>query len=247
MAHRSVAQRVHEGFPAAVPAGPFVAAWRQACQGLGFTSGHCLLLVGVCRDELCFPFVSELEAAWGPAFHMDSLGGLLTVGRTGIAAAAGHAPLDPGEPLRYVVVSAAHVGMDRSGSFGYVRRGHQQATSRTCGALMAFRDELLTSQLHLGPDPVDPEMTLLRQRMLSAITYGQIPEPVELTEIAARVIDEDLAELLAWMPRGADREVRAAVTTGVLIHTEGGDWFQAHRPRLWSSHSGEQPIELPAG
>lgn len=244
MAHHSLAQRVHAGFPGAVPAGPFVADWHRACHDLGFRPGRCLLLVGVCRDELCFPFVSALEAVWGPAFHLDALGGMLTVGRTGIAAAAGHAPLDPGEPLRYVVVSVTHVGMDASGTFGYVRRGHQQATSRTCGALMAFRDELLTSQLHLGHDPVDPEMTLLRQRMLAAITYGEIPEPVELTGIAARVIDEDLQDLLAWMPRSVapDREIRAAVTTGVLIHTDHGDWIQAHRPRVWSSRTGEQPI-----
>ena len=161
--------------------------------------------MGTCRDEVCFPFVAQLEAVWGPAFQLGSLGGLLTIGRTGIAAVASHAPLEPGEPVRYVLVAAAHIGVDDAGTFGYLRREHQEVSSRTCGALMAFRDELLTSRLRLGYDPVDPEMSLLRERILTALVYGDIPEPVELTQVVARVIDEDLRDLLALDPgrRGA--------------------------------------------
>ena len=141
---------------------------------------------------------------WGPAFQLGSLGGLLTIGRTGIAAVASHAPREPGEPVRYVVVAAAHIGVDEAGTFGYLRREHQEVSSRTCGALMAFRDELLTSRLRLGYDPVDPEMSLLRERILTALVYGDIPEPVELTQVVARVIDEDLRDLLGLDPGRLD-------------------------------------------
>ena len=174
--------------------------------------------MGVCRDEVCFPFVTQLETVWGPAFQLGSLGGLLTVGRTGIAAVASHAPREPGEPVRYVLVAAAHIGVDDAGNFGYLRREHQDVSSRTCGALMAFRDELLTNRLRLGYDPVDPEMSLLRQRVLTALVYGDIPEPVELTQIVAGAIDEDLRALLDWIQEVSvpDREVQTAVVTGVL-------------------------------
>jgi hypothetical protein len=148
--------------------------------------------------------------------------------------------------VRYVVVAATHIGVDDTGTFGYLRREHQTVSSRACGALMAFRDELLTSRLRLGYDPVDPEMSLLRQRILTALVYGDIPDPVELTEVVARVIDEDLRDLLGLIldAADADREVQVAVVTGVLIHAAGGDWFQPHSPRLLSSVTGERALAL---
>jgi hypothetical protein len=177
---RTLARQIVDEFPGAVPATEFVATWRNRCRPAGFDADTALLAVGTCRDEVCFPFIGQLEADWGPAFQLGSLGGLLTVGRTGIAAMASHAPQEPGAPVRYVIVAAAHIGVDAAGTFGYLRRDHQEVSSRTCGALMAFRDELLTSRLRLGYDPVDPEMSLLRQRVLTALVYGEIPEPVEL-------------------------------------------------------------------
>ena len=246
MPTRSLARQIRDEFPGALPAADFVEAWRRQCFGAGFDASTALLAVGVCRDEVCFPFVAQLEALWGPAFQLGSLGGLLTVGRTGIAAVASHAPREPGEPVRYVVVAAAHIGVDEAGTFGYLRREHQEVSSRTCGALMAFRDELLTSRLHLGYDPVDPEMSLLRERILTALVYGEIPEPVELTQVVARVIDEDLRALLDWIRADAvpDREVRTAVVTGVLVHTAQGDWFQPQNPRIHSSLTGERVLGL---
>jgi hypothetical protein len=246
MPTRSLARQIRDEFPGAVPATDFIARWRERCFTAGFTADTSLLAVGVCRDEVCFPFVTQLETVWGPAFQLGSLGGLLTAGRTGIAAVASHAPREPGEPVRYVLVAAAHIGVDDAGNFGYLRREHQDVSSRTCGALMAFRDELLTNRLRLGYDPVDPEMSLLRQRVLTALVYGDIPEPVELTQIVAGAIDEDLRALLDWIQEVSvpDREVQTAVVTGVLIHTPQGDWFQAHGPRIHSTLTGDHALEL---
>lgn len=246
MPTRTLATQIRDEFPGAVPASEFIATWHDRCVSAGFDADTALLAVGTCRDEVCFPFVAQLEALWGPAFQLGSLGGLLTIGRTGIGAVASHAPLEPGEPVRYVVVASTHIGVDSAGTFGYLRREHQEVSSRTCGALMAFRDELLTSRLRLGYDPIDPEMSLLRQRVLTALVYGDIPEPVELTQVVARVIDEDLRELLGWIQDAAvpEREVQTAVVTGVLIHTAAGDWFQAHSPRITSTVTGERALRL---
>ncbi|MCU0263221.1 MAG: hypothetical protein MUF09_06035 [Candidatus Nanopelagicales bacterium] len=249
MPTRTLARQIRDEFPGAMPATDFVDRWREQCLVAGFDPGSALLAVGACRDEVCFPFVAALESVWGPAFQLGSLGGLMTIGRTGIGAVASHAPGASGEPRRYVVLACTHIGVDDSGAFGYLRRAQQDRSSRTCGALMAFRDELLTSRLHLGYDPVDPEMSLLRQRMLTALVYGEIPEPVEMAEVAAAVIAHDLRELLGWIGQdsAADGEFQAAVVTGVLIHTSTGDWFQAHEPRIHSSVTGDRALELRAG
>ena len=89
-------------------------------------------------------------------------------------------------------------------------------------------------------------MSLLRERVLTALVYGDIPEPVELTQTVARVIDEDLRDLLGWIEATStpEREVQVAVVTGVLIHTATGDWFQAHGPRIHSTVTGERPLAL---
>jgi hypothetical protein len=233
MPTRSLTQRIHAGFPGAVPVGDFVADWDRECADQGFAPDNCLLVAAVCRDELCLPFVQRLEASWGPAFHAGSLGGLLTLGRTGMAAAGNHAPEDPEQPRRIVAFGAAHVGMDEAGGFGLLRREHQFHDSRTCGAVMTFREELLAGHLRLGYDPADPEMSLLRQRIFSALSYGDLPDEVGMTKVVARVIDEDLHQLLAgFVADLGGRPAVASVRTGVLIHTSAGDWFWQHDPRV---------------
>lgn len=235
MPTRTLPQQVRSGFPEAVPAEEHLAALAVQAGARGLHPGNALLMAGVCRDEVCFPFVTRLEQAWGSAFHIGSLGGLLTIGRTGFAAAAHHAPEEPDEPRRYLVVAAAHIGMDGSGSFGYLRREHQRGQSRACGALMGFRDELVTGRLHVGFDPVDPEMSLLRQRVFSALHYGDVPDEVDLTTTVADIISEDLDDLLAWYTAGPARDGDAVfvVSTGVLIHTPAGDWFSPAPTRAW--------------
>ena len=237
MPTRSLPRQVRDGFPRARPAGEVVADLVDTCRGAGFAPGHALLLAGACRDEVCLPFVGRLEAVWGPAFHIGSLAGLLMLGRSGLAAAAHHAPEDPGLPQRFVVVACAHVGMDAAGTFGYLRREHQSVSSRACGALMAFRDELVVGRLALGFDPVDPEMSLLRQRISSALHYGEVPDVVELTQLVADVIADDLDALLSWYIArpGLDQDVAFHVVTGVLVHTVAGDWFAAEPARTWRS------------
>lgn len=245
MPHRTLADQVHNGFPAAMRVTDFVDRLGEACAQLDLVATSSLLIVGVCRDELCYPFVARLEDVWGPAFHIGSLGGLVTIGRAGISAALGHAPEDPGAPRRYVVVAGPHIGMDEAGEFGHLRREHQAADTGTCGALMAFRDELVDGHVEVGYDPNDPEMSLLRQRLMSSLAYGSIPGPVELARLVARLIDHDIGDLIRWQSsRSRSHEVFVALVTGVLIHTGGGDWFEPGHSRFWSSRSGEIAWEL---
>ena len=248
MPHRTLAEQVHGGFPGALRATDLIARLEDRCSELGFVASSSLLMVGVCRDELCFPFVARLEDAWGPAFHIGSLGGLLTIGRTGISAALGHAPEEPGAPQRYVIVAGPHIGMDEIGEFGQLRREHQTVDSRACGALMAFRDELRGGHLETGYDPDDPEMSILRQRLVSSLPEAEIPDPVQLTRLVAGLIDQDLDDLIRWRASSlpSSHEVRVVAVTGVLIHTSGGDWFEPLRSRFWSSRLGDADLDLGA-
>jgi len=246
MPHRTLAEQVRGGFPGALRAAEFVDRLAVACMDQGFEARSSLLIVGVCRDELCFPFVARLEDEWGPAFHIGSLGGLPTIGRTGIAAALGHAPESPGAPQRYLVVAAAHVGMDETGEFGFLRRDHQAAETNTCGALMALREDLVRGRADAGYRADDPEMSLLRQRLLPTVAEGPVPSIVELTTLLARLIDQDVHDLIRWRVQSHPgfHEVQVAVVTGVLVHTAGGDWVQPIRTRLWSSLTGSAELDL---
>jgi hypothetical protein len=186
-------------------------------------------MVGVCRDELCFPLVERLQDDWGSAFQLGSLGGLLLLGRTGLAAAQNHAPADAG-PRRYVVVAVAHIGVDEGGQPGQVRRPGQDEPSATCGALMGFRRELTSGQLHVELDPVDLEQSLLRQRLLTALRYGEVPDPVALTLVARDAIMDDLQAIAGTL--GDHGPVDVAAVGGVLVHTPDGDWVAPHRASL---------------
>lgn len=216
-------------FPGALPLEDFAVHLRTVLRPHGFAPGRALLMVGVCRDELCFPLVERLQDDWGSAFQLGSLGGLLLLGRTGLAAAQNHAPEDAG-PRRYVVVTLAHVGVDEDGGVGRVRRAGQAAPSATCGALMGFRRELAEGRLHVELDPGDLEQSLLRQRLLPALRYGEVPTPLDLTLVARDAIMDDLQAVAGTL--GDHGPVDVAAVGGVLVHAPEGDWIAPHRASL---------------
>ena len=119
-------------FPGALPLADFAPWTVRALEPHGITPGHSLSLFGVCRDELLFPFEDAWQQAWGPAFDMTSLGGMLLLGRTGLTAALHHAPGVDGR-LRYVVVAMPHIGITADGAVGAVLRPGQTADLLTAG------------------------------------------------------------------------------------------------------------------
>lgn len=220
---------VTDHFPGALPLEDFAVRLRTVLEPHGFAPGRALLMVGVCRDELCFPLLERLQDDWGSAFQLGSLGGLLLLGRTGLAAAQNHAPEDAG-PRRYVVVALAHVGVDDDGEVGRVRRLGQAAPSATCGALMAFHGELSEGRLDVELDPGDLEQSLLRQRLLRALRYGEVPDPLALTLVARDAIMDDLQAVAGTLDDRGPADV--AAVGGVLVHAPDGDWVAPHRASL---------------
>lgn len=119
-------------FPDAIPANQFVSGSQRALARIGVHRGGALPMIATCRDELAFALTAELQRAWGGAFNMAGLAGLFTLGRTGVIAARGHAPLIDGRRT-FLVFGLAHIGVDEDGELGQVQRPGYPA-SRTPAA-----------------------------------------------------------------------------------------------------------------
>ncbi len=210
---------IRERFPEVVDLYEFVARSHDSLALLGFSRGNSLACVSVCRDEICQPLVERVATRWGRPFVMGGLAGLLFLGRTGFCAALHHGPWEGGRQ-RFVFFGLTHIGWDDDGVQGSCRRPGQDEPSLACGALAGFQRELSGegAQLEFAWD--DLEYGLLKRRLAASISEQEVPDLVQVTRLARRAIDEDLARL-------AGDEIDAAradwaVFTGIQIHGPGG-------------------------
>ncbi|MGH3417222.1 MAG: hypothetical protein ACRDSS_12205 [Actinocrinis sp.] len=211
-------------FADAIPANQFVNSTQDALKSIGVHRGTALPLIATCRDELAFALTAELQRAWGPAFNMAGLAGLLSLGRTGIAAARGHAPLINGRRM-FVVIGLAHVGVDDEGTIGNCERPGVPGVSHTCGALMALHDELVGGDVHTSDypylDKADPEQSRLRERISPLVADPANTNLLSITRIARDLIDLDTDEVVEVLREG-DVPADFAVFTGIHIHGPRG-------------------------
>ena len=129
------------------------------------------------------------------------------------------------------------------GRVGAVNRDGQANSTAACGALMRFRGELAEGRVHSGLDQYDLEMSLVRQRLLRAVTYGRVPDVVEITTIARDVILEDLVHTAERVPGWCEADV--AVFSGIQIHTRDGDMVAPGRSFLRQAGvDTEVPLEI---
>jgi hypothetical protein len=211
--------QLDELFPAAQPQDSYHELVQHRMTHLGFTAANTIACVGVCRDELTSSFVDGVQRLWGEAFHLGSLAGMAFLGRTGLAAAISHAPAGF-ERERFLFFALAHLGLGEDGEVGMCVRPGQNTPTPACGALIAFRNELLSGQVSLELDPEDLELSLLRRRLYPRLVDRPVPSLAELTGLTLEVILEDLERGIALTvdPHRADY----AVFTGIQIHAPGG-------------------------
>jgi hypothetical protein len=212
-----------DAFPGALPVEEYVKRTYAAALPHGLVSENTLAMVGVCRDELTDAVSEPVRNAWGPPFRMSGMAGMLFLGMAGMRAAQGHSPGQDGRQ-RFVIYVMPHVGIGEDGRIGYTRRPGQDRITPACGALMAFLGELEAGRMISDLDPYDLEMSLLRQRLIRAIPYGEIPDIAGLTAIARDCIVEDLIRTAARMRSWRDADI--AVFSGIQIHTPIGDYVQ---------------------
>lgn len=216
----SFEDEVQRHFPGSLPEKHFV---RRAAVTLirqhGFTPANTLACVGVCRDELCRSLFDDVEKMWGEAFDVSSLAGILTLGRTGFAAAQAHAPLVQGR-CRYVFFLFSHIGISAAGDLGVAMRPGRQEPSAACGALVALLNNPVSGQESGGINWQDPEQSYLRSRLKRMRGLSDSPDLLELTKTAHQASLEDLGTLMAG---GVDRQREDyAVVAGIQIHGPDG-------------------------
>ncbi|MDY0002965.1 MAG: hypothetical protein RBU30_16820 [Polyangia bacterium] len=221
-------ETIQKLYPGAIASKTYFQGSTSFLNGLGFDAPNTIACVGVCRDEITRPFVDQVHAIWGEAFNFSSLGAMLFLGKTGFTAAIHHAP-DASAISRYVFFAMAHIGVDAEGAIGFCSRPKQQRLSRACGALVTFHKELSERKVRLELDPDDLEQSLLKQRLLSRIPYGEVPDIVGLTQIAQDTIFADLERYISLTVEPT--KCAYGVMTGILIH--GPD----HQDWIWPSTS----------
>ena len=209
-------------FPGAIPQDRFVARSYEALGQHGFRAENTIAFASVCRDEITLSLVEDIERTWGEVFVFSSLGGMLTLGKTGFLAAQQHAPIE-NERERYVYYALPHIAIDAQGEFGIYYRPGRQKASHACGALMAFQHELASGSLQLALDPDDLEQSVLKQHLLRKLRYGDVPNLLSLTRIAHAVILEELERMIQLTvdPKRSDY----GVCTGIQIHAPEGRHF----------------------
>ena len=208
-------QTLDTHFPGAIPETDFVLLTYDALSEMGFNHENTLACVGVCRDEITRSLVEGVQQTWGDVFDASGLGGLLFMGKTGFSAAHHHAPVKAGRE-RCLYVHMAHIAIDGDGEIGVCHRPGRPDASGACGALLAFRQEMLGGSLSLALDPDDIEQSLLKQRLYPRIGIGNVPDLISLTKIAYEAILEDLEAMIRETVDTAHSDY--AVLTGVQIH-----------------------------
>ncbi|MFQ5651249.1 MAG: hypothetical protein ACE5IY_15025 [bacterium] len=208
-------QALDAHFPGTISEADFVRSSYDALNVHGFNEENTIACVGVCRDEMTRSLVDSIQKTWGEAFNFSSLGGMLFLGKTGFFAAHHHAPVDGGRE-RYAYFAMAHIAIDEAGRIGVCHRPGRPGSSGACGALIAFRQEMLDGRLNLALDLDDIEQSLLKHRLFRKIRYGDLPDLVALTKIAYEVILEDLGHLVELTVDTAVSDY--ALLCGIQIH-----------------------------
>ena len=213
-------------FAGAVLESDYVTQTARHLHRSGFTADNTLAWVGVCRDEIAGTLLAEVQAVWGSSFSFASLAGLPTAGRTGFSAAAHHGPIVDAAQ-HFVAFAMPHIAISADGVMGEIHRPGLMVPSKACGALVAFRDELLGGRLKVSLDRFDIEQSYLKQRLLPMIEYGRVPDLAELTRLTADAIEQDTMMIFEHLleertSEGEDSMIDIAFVTGIQIHGPDG-------------------------
>jgi hypothetical protein len=201
-------------FPGAIPMNKYMRKTFQRLSAYDFSDENTMAMIAVCRDEMAEALFIEVIRYWGKTFNCCSLAGFVMMGKTGLAAATDHTPIVDGR-RRFTFYAMPHVAISRYGEVGKLYRDGLQKASHACGALENITDELARGQLKLEMDMQDIEQTIIRQKVLSTITYGAKPNLIEITKLASKIISHDVENLLNTLDKDA---FKYAVLTGIQIH-----------------------------
>jgi hypothetical protein len=186
----------------------------KALAKFGFSDDNSIAAICVCRDEISQPLRGIIRRVWGEAFNLSSLGGMFFAGKTALRAAMHHSPKQDGKE-RYVYYALPHIAIDEEGRMGFCRRKGIEE-SHACGALCGFLGELQEKKVNVSIDDGDAEQSHLKMRLLREIPYGHVPDLLELTRIAQKVILSDIEKAINLIVDTKKSDY--ALITGIQIH-----------------------------
>ncbi len=207
-------QTLQTHFPGALPMSKYMRKTFQSLSACGFCDENAMGMIAICRDEIAEPLFAEVIRYWGKTFNCCSLAGFVMMGKTGLAAATDHTPMVDGI-RRFTFYAMPHIAISRHGDVGRVYRDGVQKASHACGALETVVEELASGHLKLEMDMQDIEQTIIRQKILSTLTYGDKPDLIEITKLASQIISHDVETLLNTLDKAV---FNYAVMTGIQIH-----------------------------
>jgi Limiting CO2-inducible proteins B/C beta carbonyic anhydrases len=100
-------------FPATVTDGEYASRSYAALRAQGFQLTNTFAGVGLCRDEITLPLSGKIREAWGKAFNISSLAGMLFLGTVALH----HAP-DNDQGTRHIYFAMPHIGINSGGVTG---------------------------------------------------------------------------------------------------------------------------------
>jgi len=218
---KTYCESMNEIFPGAIDEEKFIESMSRVVMERGFNPKSSINLVSTCRDEICRPFADKLDSLWGESFNIASLGGFVFCGKTGFGAGMAHSPQVDGKE-RYVFWVAPHIAFGTEGPVGKIWRPGRESISSACGALIALNNEIDSAQLSVGLDPMDTEMSLVRQSVLGKLSYGQQPNLVGITYAAHDCILEQVKKTAKLAAPATSEYV---IISGVQIHGALGKNF----------------------
>ncbi|WP_373693580.1 hypothetical protein [Limnofasciculus baicalensis] len=207
-------QTVQDHFPGTLSLKEYMKKTYEALLNYRFDNDNTMGMVAICRDEITDPLFDAVIKYWGKTFNCCSLAGFVMMGKTGLASATDHTPIFEGL-RRFTFYAMPHIAISRYGDIGKVYREGIEKASHACGALEVIVNELKSGHLNLETDMEDIEQTIIRQKILSKINYGDKPDLVEITKLASQIIFNDVEKLLSPL----DTTIfQYAVMTGIFIH-----------------------------
>jgi len=207
-------QTLQTHFPGALSMTDYMAKTYQCLGAYGFCEENTMAMVSSCRDEIADSLFVEVIRYWGKTFNCCSLAGFIMMGKTGLAAAIDHTPIVD-DVRRIIFYAMPHIAISKEGEIGKIYRDGVQKISHACGALGSIVEELKFSSPKLEMDMQDIEQTIIRQKILSTINYGDKPDLIGITKSASQIICSDVEKLLNTLDRSV---FKYAVITGIQIH-----------------------------
>ena len=207
-------ETLQKHFPGTLEMKDYMSKTSTCLNPYGFKHENTMGMVAICRDEITYPLYEEVVKYWGKTFNCSSLAGFVTMGTTGLGAATGHTPLVDGIG-RFTFYAMPHIAISIDGVIGNVQREGREKVSHACGALDAIVGELNSGCLKMKTDMGDIEQSILRQKILSDLKYGEKLDLVGITKLACQIVSKDVEQLLSNLDKS---KFKFAVMTGIQIH-----------------------------